>query len=143
MLSRRSFLKISAALGAVAGLLPGRAFLGALTGGRWGARGSAFAGGGGPVVISTWRHGVPANDAAWKVLSGGGSALDAVEAGVMVPEGDPEVTSVGACASPETAPPATTPWSTRPFGGEDIPEPVESSLIIAPIMPWLFPRLLS
>ena len=47
------------------------------------------------MVISTWNHGVPANDAAWKVLSGGGSALDAVEAGVQVPEGDPEVTSVG------------------------------------------------
>ncbi len=96
MLSRRSFLKISAAFGAVAGLLPGRSLFSALTGGRWGSRASALAvGTGRPVVISTWRHGVPANDAAWKILSGGGSALDAVEAGVMVPEGDPEVTSVG------------------------------------------------
>lgn len=48
-----------------------------------------------PIVISTWRHGLPANDAAWKILSSGGTALDAVEAGVRVPEADPEVTSVG------------------------------------------------
>ncbi len=48
-----------------------------------------------PVVISTWRHGIPANEAAWKILSAGGNALDAVEAGVKIPEADPEVTSVG------------------------------------------------
>jgi N4-(beta-N-acetylglucosaminyl)-L-asparaginase len=48
-----------------------------------------------PVVISTWNHGVPANDAAWKILSAGGRALDAVEAGVRIPEADPNVTSVG------------------------------------------------
>ena len=48
-----------------------------------------------PVVISTWRHGIPANEAAWKILSTGGYALDAVEAGVKIPEADPEVTSVG------------------------------------------------
>ncbi|MHC4924513.1 MAG: N(4)-(beta-N-acetylglucosaminyl)-L-asparaginase [Planctomycetota bacterium] len=49
----------------------------------------------GPVVISTWRHGVAANAAAWEVLTEGGSALDAVEAGVRVSEADPAVTSVG------------------------------------------------
>lgn len=48
-----------------------------------------------PLVISTWRHGLPANEAAWKILSSGGNALDAAEAGVRVPEADPEVTSVG------------------------------------------------
>ncbi len=48
-----------------------------------------------PVVISTWPHGIPANEAAWKVLASGGYALDAVEAGVRVPEGDPKVMSVG------------------------------------------------
>ena len=48
-----------------------------------------------PVVISTWNHGIPANEAAWKVLKNNGSALDAVEQGVMVPEADPNVTSVG------------------------------------------------
>lgn len=48
-----------------------------------------------PIVISTWNHGLPANEAAWKILSAGGYALDAVEAGVRVPEGDPEVITVG------------------------------------------------
>ena len=49
----------------------------------------------GPIVVSTWNFGIPANEAAMKVLAGGGRALDAVEAGVRVPEGDPAVTSVG------------------------------------------------
>lgn len=48
-----------------------------------------------PVVISTWDFGLRANEAAWPILSGGGSALDAVEAGARVPEGDPLETSVG------------------------------------------------
>jgi len=48
-----------------------------------------------PVVISTWKHGLPANDKAWEVLTNGGRALDAVEQGVRVPESDPNVTSVG------------------------------------------------
>ncbi len=48
-----------------------------------------------PIVISTWRHGLPANDAAWEVLSNGGKAIDAVEKGVLVPEGDPNVKAVG------------------------------------------------
>src|SRR6476661_8727784 len=48
-----------------------------------------------PIVISTWPFGVAANEAAWKILSGGGKALDAVEAGVMVPEANPKVNSVG------------------------------------------------
>ena len=48
-----------------------------------------------PVALSTWRHGLPANEAAWEILSRGGRALDAVEAGVRVPEADPDVTSVG------------------------------------------------
>src|SRR6185312_520949 len=57
------------------------------------------AGGKKPIVISTWPFGVAANDAAWKVLSGGGRALDAVEAGVQVPEADPKVNSVGNCGA--------------------------------------------
>lgn len=48
-----------------------------------------------PVVISTWNHGLPANEAAWKILEKGGWSLDAVEAGVRVPEADPEVITVG------------------------------------------------
>jgi N4-(beta-N-acetylglucosaminyl)-L-asparaginase len=48
-----------------------------------------------PVVISTWNHGIAANDAAWKVLSTNGRALDAVEQGVRVTEADPKISSVG------------------------------------------------
>ena len=48
-----------------------------------------------PIVISTWSFGIPANEAAWKILSTGGKALDAVEQGVQVPEADPKVNSVG------------------------------------------------
>lgn len=47
------------------------------------------------VVISTWEPNVKANAAAWQVLKENGTALDAVHAGVKVPEADPEDTSVG------------------------------------------------
>lgn len=78
MSSRRNFLKV-AALG---GLSPLTSFAGNTTVNK-------------PVVISTWRFGIQANVEAWKVLSSGGRALDAVEAGAKVPEGDPNETSVG------------------------------------------------
>ena len=48
-----------------------------------------------PIVISTWDFGIAANAAAWKVLKSGGRALDAVEAGVKIPEADPTNQSVG------------------------------------------------
>jgi len=48
-----------------------------------------------PIVISTWDFGIAANKDAWKVLSTGGRALDAVEQGVRVPEADPKNQSVG------------------------------------------------
>jgi N4-(beta-N-acetylglucosaminyl)-L-asparaginase len=54
-----------------------------------------------PVVLSTWRFGVQANEAAWKVLSANGRALDAVEAGVKVTEGNPEERSVGLGGRPD------------------------------------------
>lgn len=54
-----------------------------------------------PLVVSTWRHGLAANDAAWKVLAAGGRALDAVETGVRVSEADPEVMSVGYGGRPD------------------------------------------
>ncbi|MBN1822341.1 MAG: N(4)-(beta-N-acetylglucosaminyl)-L-asparaginase [Prolixibacteraceae bacterium] len=57
----------------------------------------------GPIVISTWQHGLPANEAAWQVLSNGGYALDAVEKGVRVPEGDPKVTTVGYGSTPDAS----------------------------------------
>lgn len=54
-----------------------------------------------PIVLSTWRFGLAANDAAWEVLKKGGRALDAVEAGVRVPEGDPKERSVGYGGRPD------------------------------------------
>ena len=47
-----------------------------------------------PMVISTWDNRA-ANQAAWKVLQADGRAVDAVEQGVRVPEGNPDDTSVG------------------------------------------------
>lgn len=54
-----------------------------------------------PIVLSTWNFGLQANEEAWKILSAGGRALDAVEAGARVPEGDPEETSVGLGGLPD------------------------------------------
>jgi isoaspartyl peptidase/L-asparaginase-like protein (Ntn-hydrolase superfamily) len=54
-----------------------------------------------PKVVSTWNHGLPANEAAWQVLSNGGTALDASEKGVMVVEEDPKSTSVGIGGLPD------------------------------------------
>ena len=55
-----------------------------------------------PVVISTWKHGLPANEAAWKILKPGGNSLDAVETGVKVTEADPKSTSVGLGGTPDS-----------------------------------------
>ena len=54
-----------------------------------------------PIVISTWKFGIQANEAAWEVLKNNGRALDAVEAGVKVPEGDPNERSVGYGGRPD------------------------------------------
>lgn len=48
-----------------------------------------------PVVISTWKHGLAANEVAYNILKNGGNSLDAVEEGVKVSEDDPNVLSVG------------------------------------------------
>src|SRR5438105_2381848 len=54
-----------------------------------------------PLVLSTWKHGQAANEAAWKILSKGGRALDAVEKGVMVTEDDLGNLSVGLGGRPD------------------------------------------
>ncbi len=54
-----------------------------------------------PLVISTWEHGLQANDRAWEILSKGGKAIDAVEQGVRIVEDDPEITSVGIGGFPD------------------------------------------
>lgn len=54
-----------------------------------------------PIVLSTWNFGIPANEAAWEVLKNKGRALDAVEAGVRIPEADPKERSVGYGGRPD------------------------------------------
>jgi N4-(beta-N-acetylglucosaminyl)-L-asparaginase len=54
-----------------------------------------------PVVVSTWDFGVAANQAALAVLSAGGTALDAVEAGARIPEADLNNHSVGRAGYPD------------------------------------------
>ncbi|MFI5155929.1 MAG: isoaspartyl peptidase/L-asparaginase, partial [Chitinophagales bacterium] len=54
-----------------------------------------------PVVVSTWDFGMAANAAAWNILERGGSSLDAVEAGVRVPEADPNNHTVGYAGMPD------------------------------------------
>lgn len=56
---------------------------------------------GGAKVVSTWDFGVPANQAAWKVLAQGGSALDAVEAGARWAESELCNPTVGHCGNPD------------------------------------------
>ncbi|MCB0584322.1 MAG: N(4)-(beta-N-acetylglucosaminyl)-L-asparaginase [Phaeodactylibacter sp.] len=53
-----------------------------------------------PTVISTWNN-IKSNKKAWKVLKKGGRALDAVERGVQVAEGDPDDMSVGYGGRPD------------------------------------------
>jgi N4-(beta-N-acetylglucosaminyl)-L-asparaginase len=48
-----------------------------------------------PIVISTWDFGKEANAGAWEILKKGGRALDAVEAGVRIPEADENNQSIG------------------------------------------------
>lgn len=53
------------------------------------------------MVLSTWRFGIQANEAAWQVLGVGGTALDAVEKGVRLVEADPAERSVGYGGRPD------------------------------------------
>jgi len=55
----------------------------------------------GPIVVSTWAFGQTANAGAWEVLRKGGAALDAVEAGVRIPEADPTNQTIGLGGLPD------------------------------------------
>ncbi len=83
--SRRKFLKLGATAATALSVQP---MLAATSADR-------------PIVISTWNFGMQANEEAWKILSNGGRALDAVEAGARVPEGDATETSVGLGGLPD------------------------------------------
>ncbi len=89
MIDRRELLKVSAAAPSLLGA------------GVAGASEKAGVALGRPCVISTWDFGVAANRAAWAVLSKGGRALDAVEAGARVPEADLKNHSVGRAGYPD------------------------------------------
>ena len=54
-----------------------------------------------PLVISTWIHGMEANQGAWSILESGGDALDAVQKGVAVTENDLNNRSVGLGGRPD------------------------------------------
>lgn len=54
-----------------------------------------------PIVLSTWYDQHLANVPAWDILKSGGSALDAVEAGVQVSENDIENCCVGLGGNPD------------------------------------------
>ena len=56
---------------------------------------------GAAMIVSTWDFGAAANDAAFAKLKAGGSLIDAVEAGGMVPEADPNNHSVGYSGYPD------------------------------------------
>jgi N4-(beta-N-acetylglucosaminyl)-L-asparaginase len=68
---------------------------------RAGARSGETAKRSGAVVLSTWDFGAAANAAAFAKLGAGGSLIDAVEAGAMVPEADPTNHSVGYAGYPD------------------------------------------
>ncbi len=87
MSTRRQFLQASTLLGALGSTAPGL-----LASPRSGKEAR---------VVSTWDFGVGANQAAWNVLAGGGSALDAVEAGARWAESDLCNSTVGRCGYPD------------------------------------------
>ena len=56
-----------------------------------------------PLIVSTWPFGKASNDEALRVLTKGGSILDAVEHGIKVTESDTKNRSVGINGSPNAA----------------------------------------
>jgi N4-(beta-N-acetylglucosaminyl)-L-asparaginase len=91
MYNRRKFIKVSAA-GASLAAISSSAI----------ARSTIFNRPAGfPIVISTWDFGIVANKEAWKTLEKGGRSLDAVEAGVRIPEADMKNHTVGRAGYPD------------------------------------------
>lgn len=93
MLNRRKFIEKAAAAGALS-MLPRIVLPNA-------ERNNISENKGLPVIISTWIHGIAANEQAMKTLQSGGSVVDAVEKGVMIPESDPSNHSVGLGGMPD------------------------------------------
>jgi N4-(beta-N-acetylglucosaminyl)-L-asparaginase len=91
MYNRRKFLKLSAAAASLVAISKSAFSITKFSGNAAGF----------PIVISTWDFGVAANKEAWKILEKGGRALDAVEAGVKIPEADLHNHSVGRAGYPD------------------------------------------
>lgn len=89
-MKRRTFIK-AASLAGAATVISSKA----LTEGSKALAAGASAREGGPIILSTWDFGPEVPQAALEALTKGGTLIDAVEHAVMVPEGDPKVTSVG------------------------------------------------
>ena len=92
-MKRRQFIRFGAAVGALSVVKPSQATNIVAQSYQGKAQG--------PIVLSTWNHGLAANEGAWTVLQKGGSALDAVEKGVMVTEADLTNRSVGVGGRPD------------------------------------------
>jgi isoaspartyl peptidase/L-asparaginase-like protein (Ntn-hydrolase superfamily) len=92
-MKRRQFIRFGAAVGALSVVKPSQATNIVAQSYQGKAKG--------PIVLSTWNHGLAANEGAWAVLQKGGSALDAVEKGVMVTEADLTNRSVGVGGRPD------------------------------------------
>ncbi|WP_183572817.1 N(4)-(beta-N-acetylglucosaminyl)-L-asparaginase [Mucilaginibacter sp. X5P1] len=91
MYNRRKFIKVSAATASIT----------ALSHSAFAKTINSIEPAGFPIVISTWNFGVDANKEAWKTLEKGGRALDAVEAGVRIPEADMNNHTVGRAGYPD------------------------------------------
>src|ERR1700712_2467661 len=91
MYNRRKFIKISAAGASPAGM--SRSAVAKTI--------NNFQAANFPIVISTWDFGIAANKEAWRTLEKGGRALDAVEAGVKIPEADMKNHPVGRAGYPD------------------------------------------
>jgi N4-(beta-N-acetylglucosaminyl)-L-asparaginase len=91
MYNRRKFIKVSAATASIT----------ALSRSSFAKTINSIEPTGYPIVISTWNFGVDANKEAWKTLEKGGRALDAVEAGVRIPEADMSNHTVGRAGYPD------------------------------------------
>lgn len=95
MISRKKFLQKSLLSSAL--LLPGSIIQSVNKNFKSERQGSVYK----PLIVSTWEHGLAANDKAWSILNETGSILDAVEEGVKVTEADPDSRSVGLNGYPD------------------------------------------
>ncbi|MDJ0977322.1 MAG: isoaspartyl peptidase/L-asparaginase [Erythrobacter sp.] len=126
ILSRRGFIGVA---GAGAGLAATTRLSAQATGA---ASGKAS----GPFILTTWDFGPGANEEGWPILSGGGSALDAVEKAINYVELLPDEYWVGYGGVPnevgETTLDATIFWGpTHDWGGVGCLKRVKRAISVA------------